>query len=220
MGCGQNLQWQRRFENRVRRMQMLEVEMKIVVRILTALLGIAACLVGQASEPLPDGVYIQSFEFRPIFTEGEEERERIPLNANDPFPTRPPPPGGDPSIQTLKREPRRERLGFEVYLLLKNSATRAIKKLEWDFLFLDSESGSELKKFSITSKSMIRSGEVRFLTKQVLPGLFLGNKTKPDFARGKPAVVIRSIEFADGSKWQGSVLRQQEKLRQPSVHRR
>ena len=70
---------------------------------------------------------------------------------------------------------------------------------------MDSESGQELKKFSINNKSKIRSGEVKFLTKQVLPALFLGDKTKPDFARGKPAVVIRRIEFADGSKWESPV---------------
>lgn len=112
--------------------------------------------------------------------------------------------GEDPSLETLRREPRRDRLGFEVYLLLKNSGARAIKKLDWDFLFLDTESGRELKRFAITNKSKIASGEVRFLSKQVLPGLFLGNKTRPDFARGKPAVVIRRVEFADGSEWLGA----------------
>jgi len=181
--------------------------MKAVILVLTALVGGVADLVGQSSEPLPDGVYVQSFQFRPIFREGEEERERIPLNVNDPFPTRPPPPSGDPSIQTLKNEPRRERLGFEVYLLLKNASAKAIKKLDWDFLFLDSQSGRELKRFSITSRSKIPPGEVRFLSKQVLPALFLGNKTKPDYAKGKPAVVIRLIEFTDGSEWLGSARR-------------
>jgi hypothetical protein len=186
------------------------VKMRVAAAVVIAIAGCATCLVGQASEALPDGLYIQSFEFRPIFAEGEEERDRIPLNANDPFPTRPPPPSGDPSIQTLKREPRRERLGFEVYLLLKNSGAKAIKKLEWDFLFLEPRSGRELKRFRITSRSRIPQGEVRFLSKQVLPALFLGNKTKPDYAKGIPAVVLRLIEYADGSKWQGSVLRRQE----------
>jgi len=72
---------------------------------------------------------------------------------------------------------------------------------------VDSESGSELKKFAVSSKNKIKSGEVKLLSKQVLPALFLGNKTKPDFAKGKPLVVIRSIEFADGSKWQGALLK-------------
>jgi len=186
--------------------------MKVVVLVLTALLGGAINLVGQSSghSALPDGVYIQSFEFRPIFRAGEEEQEWIPTNPTDPRPREGtigsrPMPGRDQSAETLRREPPQERHGFEVYLLLKNSGARAIKKLDWDFLFLDSESGRELKRFTISSKRKIRSGEVRFLSKQVLPGLFLGNKTKPDFARGKPAVVVRCIEFADGSKWQGSV---------------
>ena len=181
--------------------------MKVGTLILTVLVISTACLVGQASEALPEGLHIYSFEFRPIFADGADERERIPLNVSDPFPSRLPPPRGDPSIQTLKKEPRRERLGFEVYLLLKNASAKAIKKLDWEFLFLDSQSGRELKRFSITSRSRILPGEVRFLSKQVLPALFLGNKTKPDYAKGKPAVVIRLIEFADGSEWLGSARR-------------
>ena len=178
--------------------------MKVLVLVLTALAGGVANLAGQSSEALPDGLSIQSFEFRPIFREGEVEQERIPLNVNDPFPARRLPPGDDPSLDTLRREPRRERLGFEVYLLLKNSGARIIKRLDWDFLFLHSESGRELKRFTIVSKDRIAPGEVKFLSKQVLPGLFLGNKTKPDYATGKPVVVIRSIEFSDGAKWLGS----------------
>ena len=185
--------------------------MKVIVLVLTGLLGGAVNLVGQSSghSALPDGVYIQSFEFRPIFRVGVEEQEWIPTNPTDPRPREGtigsrPMPSNDPSTETWRREPPQERHGFEVYLQLKNSGSKAIKKLDWDFLFLDSESGRELKTFSVSSKSKIKSGEVKFLTKQVLPGLFLGNKTKPDFARGKSAVVIRGIEFADGSKWQGS----------------
>lgn len=113
----------------------------------------------------------------------------------------------DSSVYTLEKKPLQERDGFEVYLQLKNSGAKAIRRVDWDFMFLEPESGSELKKFSISNKSKIKSGEVRFLTKQVLPALFLGDKTRPDFARGKPAVVIRRIEFVDGSEWLGSVPR-------------
>jgi hypothetical protein len=90
-------------------------------------------------------------------------------------------------------------------LQLRNSGAHAIRRVDWDFLFLDFETGRELKRFTISSKSKIASGEVKFLSKQVLPALFLSNKTKPDYAMGKPAVVIRSIEFADGARWQGWV---------------
>jgi len=186
--------------------------MKIIMLVVTGLLGVSINIPRQLSSQsiLPDGVYVQSFEFRPLFRVGEPEVEWNPTNPFDPKPREGtigsrPMPGADPSIETLRREPLRERHGFEVYLQLKNSSSRVIKKLDWDFLFLDSESGSELKRFSISSKSKIRSGEVKFLTKQVLPGLFLGARTRPEYARGKSAVVIRSIEFADGSKWEGSV---------------
>jgi len=184
--------------------------MKTFILVLIGLLGGAASFVGQASRQpvLPDGVYVQSFEFRPLFRAGQEEAEWNPTNPFDPKPREGtigsrPMPSNDPNAEAWRREPLQERHGFEVSLQLKNSGSRVIKKLDWDFLFLDSESGSELKRFSISSKSKIRSGEVKFLTKQVLPGLFLAGRTKPEFASGKSAVVIRSIEFADGSKWQG-----------------
>ncbi len=186
--------------------------MKIVMLVVAGLLASPILFVGQASQQpiLPAGVYVQSFEFRPLFRPGVEEPEWNPTNPFDPKPREGtigsrPMPSNDPNAEAWRREPLQERQGFEVYLQLKNSGSRVIKKLEWDFLFLDAASGSELKRFSISSKSKIRSGEVKFLTKQVLPGLFLAGRTKPEFARGKSAVVIRSIEFADGSKWQGAL---------------
>ena len=39
-------------------------------------------------------------------------------------------PGRDPSTETLRKEPPQERHGFEVYLQLKNSGSRTIKKLD------------------------------------------------------------------------------------------
>jgi hypothetical protein len=180
------------------------VMMRFILLLLTGLIG------GTSAPPdpsaLPDGVQIQSFEFRPISKEGEAAKVWIPPDSTNPRAyedsTRSSRPGQDSSVYTLEKKPPQERDGFEVYLQLKNSGARTISRVDWDFLFVDSESGSELKKFAVSSKNKIKSGEVKLLSKQVLPALFLGNKTKPDFAKGKPVVVIRSIEFADGSKWQ------------------
>ena len=186
--------------------------MKTFILVFIGLLGATARFSGQASRQptLPDGVYVQAFEFRPVFGVGQEEVEWNPTNPFDPKPREGtigsrPMPSNDPTAEAWRREPLQERNGFEVYLQLKNSGSRVIKKLDWDFIFLDSESGLELKRFAIKSKSKIRSGEVKFLTKQVLPGLFMAGKAKPEFARGKSTVVIRSIEFADGSKWEGAL---------------
>ena len=187
--------------------------MKFMVFFLTGLVGGSGNLLGTHPDPsaLPDGVQVQSFEFRPISREGEAQKAWIPPDSTDPRAyedrTRSSRPGPDSSVYTLEKKPLQERDGFEVYLQLKNSGAKAIRRVDWDFMFLEPESGSELKKFSISNKSKIKSGEVRFLTKQVLPALFLGDKTRPDFARGKPAVVIRRIEFVDGSEWLGSVRR-------------
>ncbi len=76
--------------------------MKIVVLVVTGLLASFIYFVGPSSNQpiLPDGVYIQSFEFRPIFRAGEEEAEWNPTNPFDPKPregtvgSRPMPGGG------------------------------------------------------------------------------------------------------------------------------
>jgi hypothetical protein len=182
--------------------------MKCWLFLLAVLFGSAANVLGTHpdSSALPDGVQIQSFEFRPVFKE-EAQEAFAPPDSTDPraYEARTRGPGPNSDVYTLEKRTKQERGGFEVHLQLKNSGPRDIRRVDWDFLFLDSESGRELKKFSIDSKSKIRSGEVKFLTKQVLPALFLGDKTKPDYARGRPAVVIRRIEFADGSKWEGAL---------------
>jgi hypothetical protein len=152
------------------------------------------------SEP-PVGIQIQAFEFRPVFKEGETEKVWIPPYNPNPKPYETGPVLGDED--KLRRLPRQERRGFEVYLQLKNTGEKEIKKLDWGFLFLDAESGRELKKFTISSKSKIAPREVKFVSKEVLPSLFLGDKAKPEFAKGKPVVAIRHIEFADSSKWEG-----------------
>jgi len=160
--------------------------MKVVWLLRAGLLGGRTCVSGSPDPSvLPDGVQIQSFEFRPVFREGEAQKAWIPPASTDPRAaeerTRSTSPS--PDVHTLENGPKEERVGFEVHLQLKNSGARDIRKVDWDFLFLDSESGRELKRFSIDSKSRIRSGEINFLAKQVLPALFLGDKTKPDFAR-------------------------------------
>lgn len=185
--------------------------MRLMLLFLTVLLGGAANALGTSSDPsaLPDGVQIQSFAFQPMFKEGEALKVWIPPDSRDPRASeasaRSSQPGPDSSVYTLEKEPPRRRDGFEVCLQLRNSGAQVIRRVNWDFLFLESETGRELKRFTISSKSKIASGEVKFLSKQVLPALFLSNKTKPDYALGKPAVVIRSIEFADGARWQGWV---------------
>ena len=81
--------------------------------VLTGLLGSSIHFVGQSSNQsiLPDGVYVQSFEFRPLFRTGAEEAEWNPTNPFDPKPREgtigsTPMPGRDPSTEALMRKHR------------------------------------------------------------------------------------------------------------------
>jgi len=81
---------------------------------------------------LPEGIEILSFEFRPTYKKGEESKIWLLDDA-----------GIQP--ETVRNSPQQERGGFEVFLLLKNSSSRGIKRVDWDFFFVDGQTGRELK---------------------------------------------------------------------------
>src|SRR5262245_14135413 len=58
-----------------------EVKMRFVTLLLTGVfLGDVSAVLAQSLDR-PEGVYILSFEFRPVFRTGVEEKESLPTNA-------------------------------------------------------------------------------------------------------------------------------------------
>jgi hypothetical protein len=84
-------------------------------------------------------------------------------------------------------------ISHESYALVKNSGTRKIKAIEWDYIFFaDSGRREEKKRYRFRSKVKIAPGESKFLTKEVNDGAATVFQT----------VAIRRIEYDDGSAWQ------------------
>ena len=81
---------------------------------------------------------------------------------------------------------------------LKNTGTKAIKSVSWDYVFTDEKERKELKRYRFQSKQQILPGE----TQTVSAGLGLDPKEKaPHIKTGKQSVEITKIDYADGSVW-------------------
>src|SRR5215213_5492211 len=81
---------------------------------------------------------------------------------------------------------------------LKNTGTKAIKSVSWEYVFTDEKERKELKRYRLQSKQQILPGE----TQTVSFGLGLDPKEKtPHIKTGKQSVEITKVEYADGSAW-------------------
>lgn len=81
---------------------------------------------------------------------------------------------------------------------LKNTGTKAVKSVSWDYVFTDEKERKELKRYRLQSKRQILPGE----THTVSAVLGLDPKEKaPHIKTGKQSVEITKIEYADGSEW-------------------
>jgi hypothetical protein len=81
----------------------------------------------------------------------------------------------------------------ETYALVRNSGTRKIKVVTWDYVFYeDAKREREIKRFPFRSKETIGPGEMKFLSEPVTEG--------PPSAYG--VVVIQRIDYDDGTSWQ------------------
>jgi hypothetical protein len=82
--------------------------------------------------------------------------------------------------------------------VLKNLSAKTIKAISWDYIFTDSASGKEIKRFRVQSRQQIPSDESGTLTKDIF--LDPSEDTRP-LSSGKQSVEVTRIEYADGSVW-------------------
>ena len=102
----------------------------------------------------------------------------------------------DPLTRRRRDMTQQVVITHETYALVKNSGPRNIKAIEWDYVFFaDSGKQQEKKRYNFRSKVTIGAGESKFLTKEVKDGAPTVFQT----------VVIRRIEYDDGSIWQDAI---------------
>jgi hypothetical protein len=81
----------------------------------------------------------------------------------------------------------------ETYALVRNTGSRKIKVVTWDYVFYETAKYEhEIKRFEFRSKETIGPGEMKFLSESVSEG--------PPSSYG--VVVVERIDYDDGTSWQ------------------
>ena len=81
---------------------------------------------------------------------------------------------------------------------LKNTGTKAIKSVSWDYVFTDEKERKELKRYRFQSRQQILPGETQTVSASL--GFDPKKKTR-HITAGKQSVEVTKIEYADGSAW-------------------
>ena len=113
-----------------------------------------------------------------------------------------------PTVQNSKPMPTKEdgpTTRFVYRVTVKNLSTKTITGLEWDYLFFDSEKAERVGQHSFRHRVKIRTGKSSELIGQSTKppsSVIDATKAKNRDAHLSEEVVIRRIEYEDGSFWQ------------------
>lgn len=112
--------------------------------------------------------------------------------------------GIDPDKEAAAGE--RSRFGYRYKMSLRNTGAKAIKAVDWDYVFLDSLTGSEVARHQFTSEEKIKPGKEKELyvftlspPSRTVSASALNKKGPSPFTE---AVVVVRVEYSDGSVWQ------------------
>lgn len=127
--------------------------------------------------------------------------------------------GGSAEVDKIKREARADaaniaakhkqppsRYVFVYKTTVKNLSDKAIKSIDWDYVFLDRETETEIGRREFTSEEKISAGKAKELivtiTKPPTQTISLTALNSGERASLLERVVIMRIDYADGSFWQ------------------
>ena len=113
----------------------------------------------------------------------------------------------DAAIVQAGRQPSGPARYYFIYRAsLKNSSTKPIEEVDWDYVFIDSATGQELGRHQFTSTKMIQPGKSKELTFMLSTppakriSVFALNKQERS-GMADQVVVVR-VKYSDGSVWQ------------------
>jgi hypothetical protein len=100
----------------------------------------------------------------------------------------------------------RARYGFVYKVSVQNNSLKAIKSIDWDYVFFDIQTKDELGRREFTSEEKIATGKTKELKffiprppTQTISVNALDNNERNGLGE---AVIIVRVEFADGTSWQ------------------
>src|SRR5215212_10171889 len=100
----------------------------------------------------------------------------------------------------------RSRYVFVYKATVKNSGNKVIKAIDWDYIFLDRATGTELGRQQFTSEEKIAAGKAKELVVTIRKpptqtiSLTALNKNEGGSLDGR--VIVVRIDYADGTSWQ------------------
>lgn len=105
------------------------------------------------------------------------------------------------------KAPERPRFGYRYKISVRNGGTKAVKSIDWDYVFLDPETQAEVGRQQFTSDEKIGPGKEKELSVFQLPppartvsANASGRKDAPRFVE---RIVLVRVEYSDGSAWPG-----------------
>jgi hypothetical protein len=87
---------------------------------------------------------------------------------------------------------------YRAQATLKNNGAKAIKAVEWDYVFAEPEGGKELRRYRLQSKQAIAPGATQTLSKEVF---IQPDEDTAHVTKGRQQVSVARVEYADGSVW-------------------
>lgn len=105
-----------------------------------------------------------------------------------------------------KHKDSRSRYVFVYKATIKNTSTKAIKSIDWDYIFLERGTENELGRQQFTSEEKISAGKTKELVVTIIKpptktiSLTALNSNERGTLDGR--VVLVRIDYADGTSWQ------------------
>ncbi|MET0645015.1 MAG: hypothetical protein ABW208_00255 [Pyrinomonadaceae bacterium] len=103
------------------------------------------------------------------------------------------------------KKPQRTRFGYRYKISIKNGGQKAIKLIDWDYVFLDPATQAEIERHQFTSEEKVGPGKERELSvfklappARTVSAQAAGKKDAPHFVE---RIIIVRVEYADGTIW-------------------
>ena len=110
------------------------------------------------------------------------------------------------NVQELRRQQQPPRYGFMYKVSVRNTGTKAIKSLDWDHVFFDTDTKAETGRHQFTGDEKIAPGKQKefsvFVSSPPSSTISVHKLQKRERDTLGESIVVMRIVYADGSVWQ------------------
>ena len=136
-------------------------------------------------------------------TNSTGQRSREPFGPKDPL-------EGARQTETVTVQPpprdNRPVKGYQYRVTIKNTGTKTIKGMSWDYIFIDPANEDRLAHHHFRNEKKIRPGKKQQITQfSLAPPTRVVNVRAVNKTEGEPLIerlIITRVEYDDGSVWQ------------------